>query len=60
MVNKLKCPSVDTINPTWKGEENSHKWGGRTEPGRETGEAGMGVRRGEPELELGEGKGLKP
>ena len=52
---------------TWKGEERNHKWGGREGPGREGGNCegmwmgGLGVGgRGELDLVLGEGKGLKP
>jgi hypothetical protein len=64
-VNKLKCPSEDTsvplgLSPTWEGEASNHKWGWREGPGRVSeGGEGVGVR-GEPDLLLGEGKGLKP
>lgn len=51
---KLKCPTH--LSPPW--ERRNHKWGGREVPGRES-EWG-GALRGEPNLVLGKGKGLKP
>ena len=60
-VNKLKCPSEDTSVPL--GREKKAITSG--EGGRDLGEEMGGVGRsrggrGEPDLVLGEGKGLKP
>ena len=47
------------LSPTWEREESNHKWGGREGLGRDSGQGG-GQGRREPDLLLGEGKGLKP
>jgi hypothetical protein len=52
---------ISNLNQRWEREQSNHKWGGREGLGRECGWGGgqWGVR-GEPDLVLGEGKGLKP
>jgi hypothetical protein len=59
-VNKLESPSQDaSVSPTWEREESNHKWRGREGPERKSKWEGS-RGRGEPDLVLGERKGLKP
>ena len=55
-LNKLKCPSEDASVPLGR-EKKAITHGER---GRDLGGKVDGVRRGEPDLVLGERKGLKP
>jgi hypothetical protein len=59
-VNKLKCPSEDTPVPLGREKKaiTSGEEGGRTSEGKWTEEGSL--RRVEPDLVLGEEKGLKP
>jgi hypothetical protein len=69
-LNKLKCPSEGTSVPLGRekkaitnqeGEREGEREREREGPGRESGQGWWGVGgRGEPDLILGEGKGLKP
>ena len=61
MLNKLKCPSEDASFPLGREKKaNNHKWGGREQLERESGQGWGAVGgRGEPDLVLGERKGLK-
>jgi hypothetical protein len=58
-LNKLKCPSEDASVPLGR-EESDHKGEGERNPGGKVDRGGCSGGRGEPDLVLGEGKGLKP
>jgi hypothetical protein len=53
---QAKCPSEDVSVPLWREKKVITSGDG----GRELGGKVDGVGRGEPDLVLGEGKGLKP
>jgi hypothetical protein len=60
-VNKLKCPSEDASVPLGRQKKAITSGEGGTDLGGKVDREGVcGVGRGEPDLVLGEGKGLKP
>jgi hypothetical protein len=59
-VKKLKCPSEGTSVPL-RGEKKAITWGeGGRDLGGKVDRVWNARERGEPDLVLGEGKGLKP
>ena len=58
-VNKLKCPSEDASVPLGREKKAITSGEGGTWKGQWTGWGAVGAI-GEPDLVLGEGKGLKP
>ena len=60
MVNKLKCPSEDASVPLGREKKAITSGKGGRDLGGKVSRVSVVGERGEPDLVLGEGKGLKP
>jgi hypothetical protein len=59
-LNKLKCPSEDTSVPLEREKKAITSGEGGTDLGGKVDRVGVSGVRGEPDLVLSEGKGMKP